>query len=91
MRGIVLVLILWLAEAAISQTTTPPQTLSDPIQLQLRALAQEMSQVQRDFITVDQQVRKENPGWHLSQQLQVEQDPPAKQALPVPPPAPAKK
>lgn len=92
MKGIVVVLIMGLCEMAISQAPAPQQPeLSRPIQLQINSLAVELTQVQKDFIAVDEQVRKEHPGWHLTQQLQVAKDEPAKQALPVPPPAPAKK
>jgi hypothetical protein len=68
---------LLLVSAALGQTPNqPPPQLSDPIQLQLEALAQELNHMQRNFIIVDSQIRKENPGFHLTQQLQVEKDAP---------------
>lgn len=84
-------LVLLLVLPCSAQSLQQPPELSRPIQLQINSLAVELTQVQKDFIAVDEQVRKEHPGWHLTQQLQVQKDEPAKQALPVPPPAPAKK
>ena len=73
-----------LTAIAVGQTPnpTPPTAptpvsapqLSRPIQMQLATLAEELQQVQKDFVAVDEQVKKEHPGWHLGRDLRVEAD-----------------
>jgi hypothetical protein len=74
---------------AIAQAPAQP-TLSRPIQLQLKTLSDELVQVQKDFAAVNGEVAKENPGWHLSPQLQIEKDSPKPETAPVKPAEPKK-
>lgn len=63
-----------LAQApAAPAPTTPP--LSRGTQMALQTLAVELQQVNKDFAVADALVKKEMPGYHLSQQtLQPEKD-----------------
>lgn len=67
-----------------AQAPTPvPPTLSRPIQMQMQVLAQEVQQVSKDFEAVNEQVKKELPGYHLDNNLKLEKDaPPATKAEP---------
>lgn len=66
---------LMMAGAALGQTAAPvPPTLSRPIQMQMQVLAQEVQQVSKDFEAVNEQVKKELPGYHLDNNLKLEKD-----------------
>jgi hypothetical protein len=97
MRGIVIVLLMGLCEMALSQTPKPSpasdtvaQTAKPPKQpdlsrnvtLQMQQLAEELKQIQKDFAAVDHQVRTENPGWHLANDLNIVPDAPASNVVP---------
>ena len=77
MRGIIVTAILGSA-ALFAQPTEQPPVLSRNIQLQLNTLNEEFQMLNKDFAAVNEQVKKENPGWHLGGNLQLEKDAPAK-------------
>lgn len=64
-----------LAVSAFAQAPQPPIPTRST-QMAMQALAEELTQIQKDFAAVDAQVSKDLPGYHLAQNLKIEKDAP---------------
>ncbi len=64
-----------LAASAIAQTPQQP-TPSRATQMAMQALAEELMQVNKDFAAVNEQVKKDLPGYHIDDSLKIVKDEP---------------